>query len=76
MNSFGLLRNILLTDEFKEFYNLQPLRIQRKFDYVMQIIGSERVISSKFVKQIVNTKLYEMRECVLDPMNTEVCFSQ
>lgn len=61
MNSTEKMRNLLLTDEFKDFYGSQPLRVQQKFDYVMEVIQAERVISTKFAKRILNTELYEMR---------------
>lgn len=42
---------------------MQP-KVQEKFDYVLSIVRTERVITTKFVKRLENTELYEMRVSV------------
>lgn len=58
------LRNLIITDEFLEYYNSQPANIQKKFDYVMNVLRTERVPSTKFVKNLEKTDFYEMRVSV------------
>ncbi len=55
------VRTILRTPEFMEFYGSLPIRVQTKFQYVMNVIASVYNISTKFVKHLENTDLYEMR---------------
>lgn len=50
--------------EFKQFYNGLPDKVKMKFDYTLEIVKTERVISTKFVKHLENTDLYEMRVSV------------
>ena len=56
-----ILRELFLTEEFQEFYDSQPLKVQEKFDYVMNIIRREQVLTEKFVKYLKNFDIYEMR---------------
>lgn len=58
------IREIFWTVEFSEFYNKLPDKVKTKFDYVLSVVKSERVISTKFVKHLVTTDLYEMRVSV------------
>ena len=50
--------------EFAQFYNGLSDKVKIKFDYVLEIVKTERVISTKFVKRLENTDLYEMRVSV------------
>jgi len=61
MNEQDHIRVLYLSDEFLEYYEAQTPQVQRKFNYVMDILKSEHIISSKFVKKLVNTSLYELR---------------
>jgi len=58
------IRQLILSAEFSEYYNALEARAKEKFDYVMQILKSQKVINSKFVKSIEKTDLYEMRVSV------------
>lgn len=58
------IRELYFSDEFWEFYHLQQKKVKDKFDYVLGIIRTERVIATKFVKHLENTDLYEMRVSV------------
>lgn len=55
------VRTILRTPEFMEFYNSLALKVQTKFQYVMNVIASVYNVSTKFVKHLEKTDLYEMR---------------
>ena len=46
------------------FYNSLPSRVQTKFKYVVDVVTTIREISTKFVKHLQNTDLYEMRVSV------------
>lgn len=58
------IRNVYWTVEFTLFYNELSDKVKMKFDYVLEIVKTERVISTKFVKHLENTDLYEMRVSV------------
>lgn len=54
-------RELIFSNEFWSFYKSQNQKVQLKFDYVINILMTERVITTKFVKHLENTDLYEMR---------------
>lgn len=58
------LRTLFRTREFDIFFLSLPDKVREKFEYVFQIIQSIYNISTKFVKHIENTNLYEMRVSV------------
>lgn len=60
-NPTSNLRTIFRTYEFDLFFLSLPDKVRDKFEYVFQIIQSVYNISTKFVKHIENTNLYEMR---------------
>mgnify|MGYP002523667146 FL=1 len=55
------MRNIVFTNEFLEYYNSLPEKVKKKYDYVMQIMRSQYVVSEKFIKHLENTGFYEAR---------------
>ncbi len=60
-NEADYIRTVYWTDEFEQFYDALPEKVQVKFDYVIEIVKTVRVVSSKFVKHLKGTDLYEMR---------------
>ena len=44
-----------------EFYMSLPSKVQTKFQYVINVVATVYNISTKFVKHLENTDLYEMR---------------
>ena len=56
-----MIRELYFSEEFWTFYNKQQDRVKHKFDYVISIIQTEEVITTKFVKHLKNKDLYEMR---------------
>lgn len=58
------VRKILRTPEFDMFFESLPLKVQVKFDYVMNVIATVYNVSTKFVKHLEKTDLYEMRVSV------------
>lgn len=61
MNGEKDIRVLIRTPEFDEYYNVQQMRVQEKYDYVLSLMISQYVISEKFVKKLENSELYEMR---------------
>lgn len=55
------LREIFFSDEFNEFYESLDLRIREKYDYALNIIRSQHIVNSKFVKRLEATNFYELR---------------
>lgn len=58
------VRTILRTHEFLAFYESLPQKVQTKFLYVMNVIATVFNVSTKFVKHLEKTDLYEMRVSV------------
>ena len=58
------IRTVFKTPEFEAFYNALPEKTQAKFDYVMNVITTIYNLSTKFIKHLENTELYEMRVSV------------
>jgi hypothetical protein len=66
MNEKMKIRELVYTDEFKEFYNSLDERTKDKYDNYLSLLEEVRVLSAKFVKALVNTdeNLYELRVSV------------
>ncbi len=60
-NSSQYVRTILRTPEFLEFYESLPVKVQTKFQYVMNVMATVYNVSTKFIKHLEKTDLYEMR---------------
>ena len=56
-----LIRHIIYSDEFEEYYTGMNEQIKEKYDYALQIVRSQYVVSSKIVKSLENTDFYELR---------------
>lgn len=55
------MRKIIKTKEYDDSWASLSKGVQEKVDYVMNILIQEKVVSTKFVKKLKNTKYYEMR---------------
>lgn len=55
------IRNILFSEEFELYYNNLESRIREKYNYALNIVRTQRVVSKKFVKHLENTDFYELR---------------
>lgn len=55
------VRTILKTPQFQEFYESQTDKVKEKIDYVLGIMISQKVVNTKFVKNLEDTEFYEMR---------------
>lgn len=58
------IRELYFSDEFIEFYDKLQDKIKAKFEHTMDIIKTEYILSTKFIKHLENTDLYEMRVSV------------
>ena len=58
------IRELYFLDEFTEFYEKLQDKVKAKFEHTMDIIRTEYVLNTKFVKHLENTDLYEMRVSV------------
>lgn len=63
-NNKPFVRKVFWTVEFSQFYNSLSDKVKDKFNYVLAVIKTEQVITTKFVKYLENTALYEMRVSV------------
>ena len=58
------IRELYFSDEFTEFYEKLQDKVKAKFEHTIDIIRTEYVLNTKFVKHLENTDLYEMRVSV------------
>lgn len=58
------VRTIFKIPQFEAFFSSLPPKVQVKMDYVMNVIATVYNVSTKFVKHLDNTDLYEMRVSV------------
>lgn len=56
-----VIRKVILSDEFSNYYNNLNTKTQDKYAYSIQLIKTIKVVSEKFVKKIQNTEFYEVR---------------
>ncbi len=64
-SSAQAIRTIYRTPEFDEFYQGLPDKVKIKFEYVFHVVQSVYNVSTKFVKHLERTDLYEMRVSVV-----------
>lgn len=55
------IRNIIYSNEFEEYYASMNEQLKKKYDYALQIVRSQYVVSKKIVKSLENTDFYELR---------------
>lgn len=60
----GEIRKVYKTPQFEEFYNTLPVKVQTKFKYVIDIVTTIYDVSTKFIKHLEGTNLYELRVSV------------
>ena len=59
-----MIRHIIYSDEFEEYYASMNEQLKKKYDYALQIVKSQYVVSSKIVKSLENTDFYELRSSI------------
>lgn len=55
------IRIVYKTPQFEAFYDSLPQKVQIKFKYVIDVVTTIYDVSTKFVKHLQGTDLYEMR---------------
>lgn len=60
----GMFVQFLKRLNLKRFYDSLSDKVQTKFDYVINVITTIYNVSTKFIKHLENTDLYEMRVSV------------
>ncbi len=55
------MRKIIRSQEFDEFYESSPKRVQEKLKYALNVISEIKVVSTKLVKKLIGTDFYELR---------------
>lgn len=55
------IRIVYKTPQFEAFYNSLPTKAQTKFKYVIDVVTTIYDVSTKFVKHLQDSDLYEMR---------------
>lgn len=56
-----IIRTTIFSPEFVQYLAGLKSNVRAKYDYVIQIIETQYVVSEKFIKKLQNTDLYEMR---------------
>jgi hypothetical protein len=61
-----IIRNIHYSDEFEQFFKSLDMKVRIKFTWTFNVIRTEYIIHTKYVKRLVNSdsNLYEMRVSV------------
>ena len=59
-----IIRYVFKTDEYELYFKLLDRRIQDKYDYTIQLMQTQKIVSEKFIKKIQNTEFYEVRVSV------------
>jgi hypothetical protein len=57
----NLIREVFKTDEYDMYFLSLDSRTKTKYDYVVQIMQTQKIVSEKFIKKIQNTEFYEVR---------------
>ena len=58
------IRMVYKTPQFETFYKSLPSKVQTKFNYVIDVVTTIYNVSTKFIKHLQYTDLYEMRVSV------------
>ncbi|GHT53440.1 hypothetical protein AGMMS49982_16410 [Bacteroidia bacterium] len=56
-----IIRVVLKSNEYELYFNSLDAKTQVKYDYAIQLMQTQKVVSQKFVKKIQNTEFYEVR---------------
>ena len=56
-----IIRDVFKTDEYELYFRSLDIKIQDKYDYTIQLMQTQKVVSEKFVKKIQRTEFYEVR---------------
>lgn len=75
MEEENIIRNLVFSDEFEEFYNSLPLKLLEKYRYGLKVISTQKVVNQKFVKHLTNTDFYELRISISNDEYRSILFA-
>lgn len=75
MEEENIIRNLVFSDEFEEFYNSLSPKLLEKYRYGLKVISTQKIVSQKFVKHLTNTDFYELRISVSKDEYRSVLFA-
>ena len=55
------MRKILISNECDVFIRNSSVRVQTKFEYLINVISKHKTVSKNFVDKLVKSKFYELR---------------
>lgn len=58
------IRKVIYSPEFEEYIASIDEQLRKKYEYALEIIRTQYVISTKVVKKLENTEFYELRVSV------------
>ena len=61
MEEENVVRSLIFSDEFEEFYNNLSPKLLEKYRYGLKVISTQKLVNQKFVKHLTNTEFYELR---------------
>ena len=56
-----IIRDVFKTEDHEQYFQSLDIRVQIKYDYAIELMQTQKVVSEKFVKKIQNTEFYEVR---------------
>ena len=59
-----VIRKVIYSHEFEEYYASIDEQLRKKYDYALEIVRTQYVVSTKIVKNLENTDFYELRVSV------------
>ncbi len=57
----NVIREVLLSQEFEDYFERLDSRTQEKYAYIISIIETQYVVNEKFVKKLTGSDFYELR---------------
>ncbi len=60
----NLIREVWKTEEYELYFQSLDDRTKIKYDYAIQLMQTQKIISEKFIKKIQDTEFYEVRVSV------------
>ena len=59
-----IIRDVFKTEDYEQYFQSLDIRTQIKYDYAIELMQTQKIVSEKFVKKIQNTEFYEVRVSV------------
>ena len=59
-----VIRKVIYSHEFEEYFASIDEQLRKKYEYALEIVRTQYVVSTKVVKSLENTEFYELRVSV------------